>query len=87
MTAVYDLGISFFDSPPEPPVRPSRRPQDRVPAWAGPPQDVSPGIVPLELFLVHTDRQAFWINHAEVYPEGLALEVQLCGCDEAREGV
>lgn len=61
--------------------------QHQIPAWAGPPQDVSPGIVALELFLVHTDRQALWIDHAEVYPEGLALEVHLHGREEAREGV
>jgi hypothetical protein len=35
---------------------------------------------------IQTGRR-FWINHAEVYPEGLALEVHLCGHEEAPEGV
>lgn len=84
--AAYDSRISFFDPPPAPP--PPPRPLDRrIPSWAGPPEDVAPGIVALELFLVHTDRQALWINHAEVYPEGIVLEVHLHGRDEAREGV
>ena len=48
---------------------------------------MSPAIVALELFLVHTDRHAWWINHAEVYPEGVALEVHLHGREEAQEGV
>jgi hypothetical protein len=84
---VYDPRISFFDSPPEPPPRPPRPPHQRIQAWAGPPEDVAPGIVALELFLVHTDRQAHWIDHAEVYPEGVALEVHLHGRQEARQGV
>lgn len=41
----------------------------------------------LELFLVHTDRHAWWIDRAEVYPEGIALEVHLHGREDAREGV
>lgn len=48
---------------------------------------MSPGIVALELFLVHTDRHAWWISHAEVYPEGLALQVHLHGRQEAPRGV
>jgi hypothetical protein len=58
-----------------------------MPAWAGPPEDTSPGIVALELSLVDTDQHAWWISHAEVFPEGLALEVHLHGRKEARQGV
>ena len=55
--------------------------------WAGPPKDLLPGIVGLELVLVQTDRQVVWIGEAEVYPEGVLLAVSLNGRQGAREGV
>jgi len=53
----------------------------------GPPENLLPGIVGLELLLVHTDRQVIWIGEAEVYREGVAFSVLMCGREEAREGV
>ncbi|HXO13537.1 MAG TPA: hypothetical protein VN871_14355, partial [Mycobacterium sp.] len=53
----------------------------------GPPDDVLPGIVALELSLVHSGRQVMWIAAAEVYPEGMAFSVLMCGRRAARQGV
>lgn len=52
-----------------------------------PPEDVLPGIVALELPLVHTDGHLIWIAAAEVYPEGMTFSVLICGRCPAREGV
>jgi hypothetical protein len=56
-------------------------------SWMGPPENVLPGIVSLELVLVHTDRQVIWIGEAEVYREGIAFSVLMCGREPARDGV
>lgn len=36
---------------------------------------------------MHTDQQLMWIAEAEVYPEGMAFSVLMCGRQPAREGV
>src|ERR1700733_134487 len=85
-TRDYDRLISFFDPLPEEPPRPSEPPR-RPAAWMGPPEDVLPGVVALELSLVHSDRQVMWIAAAEVYPEGVAFSVLMCGRRAASQGV
>ena len=49
----------------------------------GPPEHVAPGVALLELMLVNVGRHAVWIGHADVYPSGLALRVDLHGREPA----
>lgn len=79
--------ISFFDPLPEEPPRPPDPIPHRTPPWIGPPDDVLPGVVGLELPLVHNDRQVMWIGAAELYPEGMAFSVLMCGRRAAPMGV
>jgi hypothetical protein len=62
--------VSFFEAdPPEPPSEPEYRP----PAWIGPPHNVLPRAVALNLVLVRNDRVAVSITDARGYPDGLAF--------------
>jgi hypothetical protein len=45
----------------------------------GAPEHVAPGVELLELMLVNVGQHAVWIGHAEVYPSGLVLQVDLHG--------
>jgi hypothetical protein len=79
--------VSFFDPlPEEPPQTPAPAPRG-MPSWLGPPEDMLPGVVALELPLVHTDEQVMWIAAAEAYPEGITFSVLMCGRRPAEEGV
>ena len=80
--------MAFFEPLPEEPQRPTPAPAPRlVPPWKGPPHDVLPGVVALELSLVRSDRQQIWIGSVEAYPVGLALTVLMAGRRPAPEGV
>ncbi len=83
----YDFQISFFDPLPVEPPRPADPVPQQTPPWFGPPDDVLPGIVGLELPLVHTARQVMWIGAVEVYPTGIAFSVLMCGQEAAGAGV
>jgi len=79
--------VSFFGPLPEEPPQPPAPPARRMPAWVGPPEDVLPGVVALELPLVDTDQQVMWIAAAEAYPAGVTFSVLMCGRRPARDGV
>jgi hypothetical protein len=85
LTQSYASCVDFFEPPPPQP-QPPPPPRYRPPEWSGPPENVVPGIVPLELVLANTDRLAVWIGHAEAYPNGLTLTVLLCGREPAEPG-
>jgi hypothetical protein len=53
----------------------------------GPPEHVAPGVALLELMLVNVGRHTVWIGHADVYPSGLALRVDLHGREPAPPGL
>ncbi len=46
-----------------------------------------PGVVALELLLVHNDRMAVWIPTADAYPTGVLLRVDLRGRQRPHVGV
>ena len=78
--------MGFFDPPPPEP--PAPQPQRyRYPAWFGPPENVLPGVLALELLLVKTERVCAWIGGGEVYPSGLMLEVTIRGRNPAQADV
>ena len=43
--------MDFFPDPPDPPVPPDEAQERPQPVWMGPPQDVLPGVVPVEMVL------------------------------------
>ncbi len=55
--------------------------------WFGPPKNVAPGVVALNLLLVHNERLAVRLPHAEAYRTGIVLRVELRGRSPARPGV
>jgi hypothetical protein len=76
------IGMSFFDSIPQPPPPPEpvRRPR---PAWRQP-DEVIPGSVPGELMLIRTDQVAVAIGGIRAYPNGFefAAHVRMRGHNE-----
>ena len=78
--------MGFFDPPPPQPEPPEPQ-RYRMPDWFGPPENYAPGLVALELLLVHNKRVAVVIPEAEVYPTGALLRVVLHGRQPARPGV
>jgi hypothetical protein len=58
-----------------------------MPEWTGPPENLVPGVVALELLLVAGDQHAVWLGQAEVYPTGVVFRVDLVGREPARPGV
>lgn len=58
-----------------------------MPEWMGPPENVVPAIVALELLLVHNERLAVWIPGADAYRTAVMLHVELRGREAARPGV
>jgi hypothetical protein len=58
-----------------------------IPHWLGPPENVVPGLVALELLLVHNERMVVWIPAADAYRTGVMLHVDLRGRQPARPGV
>ena len=43
--------MDFFPDPPDPPDPPDEAQERPQPVWMGPPQDVLPGVVPIEMVL------------------------------------
>jgi hypothetical protein len=59
--------VSFFGDPaPPPPPTPSYR----TPAWLGPPDNVLPATVALDVVLVRRPNLAIWVAHALVFDSG-----------------
>jgi hypothetical protein len=64
--------VSFFaDLPPRP--EPIRSEDFRPPPWSGPPDNVVPGAVALEVLLARTDDAAVWMGEALAYPTGVTF--------------
>ncbi len=62
--------MEFF---PEPPVQADEpEPQPRS-VWAGPPEDVLPGVVPVELFLGRSTTAVVFLTGMRAFPTGLAM--------------
>ena len=45
----------------------------RIPAWLRPPENMIPGVVPVELVVARTDTHAVLVTHLRAYPTGLAF--------------
>lgn len=65
--------MTFFEDLPEPPERPRHTPVP--PAWAGPPADELPGVVPVSAFVHSSERAALALKSVDVYSTGCVLEL------------
>lgn len=75
--------MGFFDEmEPAPPPPPSYR----LPDWIGPPENVIPATVALDVVLARTSDVAVWVSDALVFPAGLSfcLNVKYKGPDRPR---
>ncbi len=61
------------------PVRPPVEPEDDVPqpVWLNPPDDVLPGVVPVELIIGRSDQTAVMLTGLRVFPAGLAMTLHV----------
>src|SRR5204863_2778030 len=73
--AAREARLSDFFEPPPPPPEPPR--EHRQPEWFGPPENVLPVVVPLELELARGADFALAVRSADVYPKGAAFHVVL----------
>lgn len=64
--------MNFFPDPPEPfdGDEPHEQPQ---PVWAGPPEDVLPGVAPVELVLGRSETTVVLLTGVRAFPTGLAM--------------
>ena len=69
--------MSFFEPPPSPPPVAMAAVEYRQPAWLGPPANVLPGVVPVELLIARTDETAVALTGIRAYPTGFGFTVSL----------
>ncbi len=63
--------MDFFPEPPDMPDEDLEEPPQ--PVWTGPPEDVLPGVVPLELVLGRSESTVVLLTGVRAFPTGLAL--------------
>jgi hypothetical protein len=66
--------MSFFEPPPPPPEPPVRY---EPPEWAGPGENVLPGVFQLEVVLVRTESLAIQVHSGRAYPTGFEFTFAL----------
>jgi hypothetical protein len=67
--------VEFFEFPePEPEPEPARERPARPP-WAGPPENVLPGVVAVELVLARSELAAVCVSRLEAYETGFCLQL------------
>jgi hypothetical protein len=64
--------VSLFSSAGGPPAPPPRR---REPEWLGPPDEILPGIVPIEAVLAQSATGAVCLSRISAYPTGITFDV------------
>lgn len=64
----------FFPEPPAAPVEPVEMPQ---PEWRGAPDDVLPGVVPVELVIGRSEQAAVMLTGMRAFPTGVAMTLQV----------
>jgi hypothetical protein len=65
--------MDFFPPPPGPP---DDEPQEyRQPVWMGPPDDVLPGVVPVELVLGRSDSTVVALTGLRAFPTGVSMSL------------
>src|SRR3954454_12842833 len=74
--------MSFFGEA-EP--APAPAPSYRMPEWIGPPENVIPATVALDVILVRRPDLAVWVADALVFPSGLSFGINIQRRDESDE--
>src|SRR5262245_25836504 len=69
--------MSFFEPPPTTPASVARAEVVSPPAWVGPPLNVLPGVVPVELIVARTDETVVAVSGIWAYPAGLRFTLSL----------
>jgi hypothetical protein len=70
--------MSFFEPLPSPPSLFVPEAADRQPVWLGPPANVLPGVVPVELLIARTDETAVAVTGGiRAYPAGFGFTLSL----------
>jgi len=69
--------MSFFDPPPPPPSLSVAEVEYRQPVWLGPPANVLPGVVPVELLIACTDETAVAVIGIRAYPTGFGFTLSV----------
>lgn len=62
--------MDFFPDPPDPP---DDEPEHRQPVWMNPPEDVLPGVVPIELVLGRSPSTVVALTGIRAFPTGLHM--------------
>lgn len=65
--------MDFFPEPPDPPDPPDEDQEYRQPVWMGPPDDVLPGVVPVELVLGRSDSTVVGLIGMRAFPNGFQM--------------
>jgi hypothetical protein len=69
--------MSFFEPPPSTPTGFAPAAVMRPPAWLGPPLDVLPGVVPVELVIARSDQTVVAVTGMRAYPTGFGFTLSL----------
>ena len=65
--------MDFFPEPPDPPDE--EWPEQPQPVWMGPPEDVLPGVVPVELVLGRSTSTVVMLTGMRAFPTGLQMNL------------
>ncbi|WP_369069423.1 hypothetical protein [Kineococcus terrestris] len=65
--------MDFFPDPPPP--HEEGPEEHRAPVWSGAPDDVLPGVVPVEMLLARSSSTAVLLTGFRAFPEGLAMNL------------
>jgi hypothetical protein len=71
------LAMSFFEAPAPGEGVLARAVVVSPPAWAGPPDNVLPGVVPAELIVARTDRTVVAVTGLRAYPTGIGFTLSV----------
>jgi len=66
--------VDFFPDPPGPPGA-DEPPEPPQPVWMGPPDDVLPGVVPVELVLARSESTVVLLTGVRAFPTGLQMNL------------
>ena len=69
--------MSFFEAPAPPEAAVARAEVVSPPAWAGPPDNVLPAVVPAELVLARTDQTVVAVSALRAYPTGILFTLSV----------
>ena len=73
-TTFEESSMDFFPGPPDPPDT-DESPEQPQPVWMSPPEDVLPGVVPVELVLGRSTSTVIMLTGMRAFPTGLHMNL------------